>query len=43
MKKKIKIKYEKKIDLINKYNEYYYDKSNPLVTDREYDELKKEI
>ncbi len=43
MNKKIKIEYEKKINLINKYNKYYYDKSNPLVTDKEYDNLKKDI
>ena len=43
MNKKIKTDYEKKIRLINKYNEYYYDKSNPLVADSEYDNLKKEI
>ena len=43
MNKKIKTDYENKIRLINKYNEYYYDKSNPLVADSEYDNLKKEI
>ena len=43
MNKKIKTDYENKIKLINKYNEYYYDKSNPLVADSEYDTLKKEI
>ena len=26
-----------------KYNKNYYDKSNPIVTDKEYDELKKDI
>ena len=43
MNKKIKTEYEKKIKLINKYNEYYYNKSNSLVSDKEYDDLKKEI
>ncbi len=43
MNKKIKTEYEKKINLINKYNEYYYNKSNSLVSDKEYDDLKKEI
>ena len=43
MNKKIKTEYEKKINLINKYNEFYYNKSNSLVSDKEYDELKSEI
>ena len=43
MSKKIKTDYENKIRIINKYNEYYYDKSSPLVADSEYDTLKKEI
>ena len=42
-KKKIQLKYEKKIKLINNYNKNYYDKNNPLVTDSDYDHLKKEI
>ena len=42
-KKKIKSKYNQKIKLINDYNENYYDKSKPLVEDKEYDELKKDI
>ena len=42
-KKKIQITYKKKIDLINSYNESYYDRSDPTVSDNEYDELKKEI
>ena len=42
-KKKIKSEYNQKIKLINDYNENYYDKSKPLVEDKEYDELKKDI
>ena len=42
-KKKLKIQYEEKIKLINKYNKSYYDNSKPEVTDREYDNLKKKI
>ena len=42
-KKKIQEKYKKKIKLFDKLNKYYYDKSKPLVLDREYDNLKKEI
>ena len=40
---KIKKEYQKKIEKILKYNENYYDKNNPLISDNEYDELKKEI
>ena len=42
-KKKIKIEYQKKIKLINKYNKFYYNINNPIVPDEEYDDLKKEI
>ena len=41
--KKIQAEYQKKIKLINKFNKNYYDKSDPLVTDSEYDKIKKEI
>ncbi|MDA9643659.1 NAD-dependent DNA ligase LigA [Candidatus Pelagibacter sp.] len=42
-KKEIENKYQEKIKLINDYNKHYYDKSNPLVSDKEYDDLKKKI
>ena len=42
-KSEIKNNYKKKIKLLDRYNKYYYDKSNPIVTDTEYDELKKKI
>ena len=42
-KKEIKEQYLKKINLINKYNKYYYDNSKPLVNDKVYDELKNNI
>jgi len=42
-KKKILIKYKKKINLIKEYNKFYYENSNPKVDDNEYDKLKKEI
>ncbi|MDA9813405.1 NAD-dependent DNA ligase LigA [Candidatus Pelagibacter sp.] len=42
-KKKKEIIYKKKIKLFNEYNRNYYDKSNPLVTDKKYDDLKKDI
>ena len=40
---KIEKEYLKKIKLFQKYNRYYYDKSDPKVTDSEFDFLKKEI
>jgi len=42
-KKKVQKKYNKKIKLINNYNNYYYNESSPLVSDKEYDEIKKDI
>ena len=42
-KKKIESDYKKKIKLLNSYNKEYYDASNPLVSDKEYDELKNSI
>ena len=35
--------YKKKLELLEKYNKYYYQNQNPLVSDKEYDELKSEI
>jgi DNA ligase (NAD+) len=42
-KKDIQKKYNEKIKLIYRYNKYYYDNSSPLVSDKEYDELKENI
>ena len=42
-KKEIQKKYNDKIKLIKKYNASYYDKSNPIVDDEVYDNLKKDI
>ena len=42
-KKEIIKNYNNKVKLINNYNYYYYDKNNPVVDDKIYDELKKEI
>ena len=39
----VKKDYLKKIKLINEYNKFYYDKSNPSVSDQEYDQLKRDI
>ena len=41
--KEVEIEYFKKINLIQKYNEYYYDKNKPIITDQEFDLLKKDI
>ena len=40
---KILSDYKKKINLLKKYNEFYFDKDNPIVDDSKYDELKKQI
>ena len=42
-KKKIESDYKKKIKLLNIYNKEYYDASKPLVSDKEYDDLKNSI
>ncbi len=42
-KKKIENKYQKKIKLLIRYNEYYFSKNKNLVSDAEYDDLKKDI
>ena len=42
-KKKIKNLYNSKVNLLKKYNEHYFDKNNSLVSDNEYDEIKKEV
>tara|TARA_B100001250_G_scaffold171419_1_gene147622 strand:+ start:4264 stop:6294 length:2031 start_codon:yes stop_codon:yes gene_type:complete len=42
-KKEILKKYNKKIKLINNYNDYYYNKNQPLVDDQTYDALKDKI
>ena len=39
----IKKLYIDKIKKINKHNELYYSKDSPEITDKEYDELKKNI
>ena len=41
--KLLKKEYLKKISQLQKYNQAYYDKSNPIVTDSDYDKLKIEI
>ena len=41
--KEIKKKYDKQIDIFQKYNQHYYDKDKPIVSDQEFDFLKKKI
>jgi DNA ligase (NAD+) len=40
---KIKKNYQKKIKEILSHNESYYDKNSPIISDKDYDDLKKEI
>ena len=42
-KKEIQKEYKKKLKLIFKLNKFYFDKSQPIISDKEYDDLKKEI
>ena len=42
-KKEIQTEYKKKLRLIQKFNKFYFDKSKPIVSDKEYDDLKNEI
>ena len=42
-KKEIEKQYKIKIKLFYNYNKHYYEKNKPFVTDKEYDELKKDI
>ena len=43
IKKNIESEYKKKIKLLTNYNKNYYDTSKPLVSDKEYDDLKNSI
>ena len=42
-KKEIQIAYKKKIDKLNKYNKAYFEHDNPVIIDKDYDDLKNEI
>ena len=39
----IKKNYLKKINILQKHNKYYYDRNKPIVSDQEFDLIKKEI
>jgi DNA ligase (NAD+) len=41
--KNIKKRYLEKIELIQKHNFYYHDKDKPIISDQEFDLLKKDI
>ena len=41
--KDVETEYLKKIDLVQKHNKYYYDKDKPIISDHEFDLLKKDI
>ncbi len=43
MNKKIKQDYQKKIDELKKHNKFYYENSSPVISDKEYDILKRQI
>ena len=44
MKKNEVIKYyKKKIDQLKKHNKLYFDKSSPEISDKQFDEIKKEV
>ena len=42
-KNKIQLNYSNKIKLFKKLNKFYYEKSQPMVDDRDYDQLKNDI
>ena len=42
-KKEIELDYKEKIKLLSKFNNFYYNKNNPKVSDKEYDDLKKNV
>ena len=43
MNTKIKQDYQKKIDELKKHNKFYYENSSPVISDKEYDNLKRQI
>ena len=43
MNKYIKQEYQKKINELKKHNKFYYENSSPVISDSEYDKLKKKV
>jgi len=43
IKSDLKKKYLEKVKKLSKYDEFYFEKNNPLISDGEYDDLKNEI
>ena len=41
--KEVEKKYIKKINVLKKYNKAYFEEDNPIVSDKDYDNLKEEI
>ena len=39
----IKNQYKQKIDALKKHNKLYFEKSSPIISDSQYDSIKKEI
>ena len=40
---KIKELYKEKIGKLNRYNRAYFEKDNPIISDQDFDKLKKEL
>ena len=41
--KKITIKFKKQIKELKRHNELYFNQDNPEISDKKYDEIKKEL
>ena len=41
--KEIKKRYLQEIEIIQKHNKFYYDKNKPIISDKDFDDLKKKI
>ena len=42
-KQKIKKEHKNLINQIKKHNKYYFDKDNPIISDSQYDKLKRKL
>ena len=41
--REIKKYYNQKINILKNHNKYYFEESSPKISDKDYDELKKEL